>query len=66
MDTRYFTVREVAELLRLHPQTVRGWCRAGDLPAVLIADRTGYRIPERALAGFLDRRRRQVRPPAAA
>ncbi len=66
METRFLTVRDVAELLRLHPQTVRGWCRTGELPAVLIADRTGYRIPEQGLVKFLERRQHLHRGRTAA
>jgi len=30
----FLTVEDVAQRLRIHPQTVRGWIRAGRLPAV--------------------------------
>jgi excisionase family DNA binding protein len=39
MPTEFLTVREVAERLKLNPQTVRRWIRAGLLPA----SRTGRR-----------------------
>jgi excisionase family DNA binding protein len=34
MTTNYFTVREVATLLRVTPQTVNTWCRLGSLKAI--------------------------------
>ncbi len=41
------TVAEVAERLRVHPQTVRLWLKEGKLKGRLIGGtKTGYRIPE--------------------
>jgi len=40
------TVAEVAEQLKVHPETVRVWLRAGRFPhARLISPRAGWRIP---------------------
>ena len=33
MATTYYTIAEAAELLKLHPQTLRRWIREGKLPA---------------------------------
>jgi excisionase family DNA binding protein len=33
MATTYYTLAEAAELLKLHPQTLRRWIREGKLPA---------------------------------
>ena len=30
---RYYTLEEVADILKLHPQTLRRWIRQGKLPA---------------------------------
>lgn len=30
----FFTLQEVAEILSLHPETVRRYCARGDLPAI--------------------------------
>ena len=48
MDSnRALTVAEVAERLRVHPQTVRLWIKSGKLRGRLIGgSKTGYRIPE--------------------
>jgi excisionase family DNA binding protein len=46
MPDRFITVQEAAEQLRVHPQTVRLWLRAGKLRGRLIGGRkSGYRIP---------------------
>jgi len=46
MTDRFITVEEAAELLQIHPQTVRLWLRNGKLRGRLIGGRkSGYRIP---------------------
>lgn len=32
-DAAYLSVREIADLLRIHTKTVRRWIASGDLPA---------------------------------
>ncbi len=45
MPDRFMTVREAADELRVHPQTVRLWLREGKLRGRLIGGRkSGYRI----------------------
>jgi excisionase family DNA binding protein len=40
------TVREVAAILKIHPETVRVWLREGIFPnAYLLPRRSGWRIP---------------------
>ena len=47
-------VREVAERLRLDPETVRRWLRSGKLRGSKISStRGGYRIPESEIARLL-------------
>lgn len=46
-ENRLLTVKEVAERLRVNPETVRRWLRQGRLRGVLMGgDRGGYRISE--------------------
>jgi excisionase family DNA binding protein len=46
MPERFITVQDAAELLQVHPQTVRVWLRQGKLKGRLIGGRkSGYRIP---------------------
>lgn len=47
MQERLLTVREVAEMLRLRPTTIRTWIREGKIRAIFLgSDSAGYRIPE--------------------
>jgi excisionase family DNA binding protein len=46
------TVPEVAATLRLHPQTIRRWIKAGTLPAARIG--RDYRVSEAAVRALLD------------
>ena len=55
-DGRVLTVSEVADRLRLKPETVRRWLRSGKLRGVSLgSDSAGWRVPqsgvERLLAG---------------
>jgi excisionase family DNA binding protein len=52
-DDSLMTVPEVAATLRLHPDTVRRWLRAGQLPAVNLGGRRGYRIRRSELDRYL-------------
>jgi len=54
MTTDFLTVREVAERLKVNPQTVRRWIRAGILPASRVGRRQ-WRVREQDAA-------RQTRP----
>jgi excisionase family DNA binding protein len=51
-----YTAEEIAKLLRVHPQTVKRWLRAGELRGALLADRTGWRVLGRDLQAFWDER----------
>ena len=39
LEETFLTVAEVAELLKLNPQTVRNWIDQGSLPAVRVGRR---------------------------
>jgi excisionase family DNA binding protein len=54
VDERWFTVEQIAQLLQVHEQTVRRWLREGVLVGRNFGGRTGYRVRESALQGFLD------------
>ena len=55
MAEQLLTVQDVAERLKIRPQTVRRWLRQGKLRGTLLGgDRMGYRIAERELARLLD------------
>ena len=43
IDDEFLTVAEIAELLKLNPQTLRNWIDQGQLPAVRIGRRVRIR-----------------------
>lgn len=43
MEQEYLTAEDVAELLKLDPETVRRWSREGKLPGSKIGDTWRYR-----------------------
>jgi excisionase family DNA binding protein len=53
MPDSFLTVSEVADLLRLNPQTVRQWIDKGKLPAVRLGERQ-VRIRQSDLEQFID------------
>lgn len=48
------TIREVATELRTDPETVRRWCRTGELRATCNTRKKGYSIEEADLTTFLE------------
>lgn len=47
MESADLTVREVAAVLKIHPETVRVWLRSGIFPgAYQLPRRSGWRIPK--------------------
>ena len=54
-DERWYTTRQVAELLQVDEQTVRRWLREGRLSGVQLSRRAGWRVGERDLNEFLGR-----------
>lgn len=49
--TRFLTVTEVAEMIRVSRMTVYRWVQNGDLPAVRVG--RSVRVPEQAVDVFL-------------
>lgn len=56
----YLNTQEVADRLRVDPVTVRRWIRAGELEAVPLGPKAGYRITEEALQTFIKRRQERL------
>jgi len=50
--SRFLTVQEVAELMRVSTMTVYRLIKAGDLPAVRVG--RSFRVPEQAVHEYLD------------
>jgi excisionase family DNA binding protein len=60
MRDTYFTVDQVAEILHLHPETVREWIRSGNLKGFRVGGRkAGHRVAAADLQDFIDSRREQ-------
>ena len=55
MPEQQLTVEEVAEELRVHPETVRQWIRNGELDAFDTG--RGYRISRKDLDDFIQKRK---------
>lgn len=54
-DEELLTVEDAAKRVKVHPETIRGWIRSGELPAVDIGGK--YRIYPEDLDTFLKRRK---------
>lgn len=54
MDEEYFTVRDIAGRLKVHPETVKDWLKAGRLKGIAFGGRTGWRITDAQLREFLE------------
>ena len=62
MAETWHTVEEIAERLKVHPQTVRTLVRSGELPASRIGERGGWRIAESDLLAFMETRKSRPDP----
>ncbi len=63
---QWHTVEQIAELLSVHPDTVRSWLRAGRIKGRNFGGRTGYRVRDRDLQAFLDEEDDEQGKPLAA
>jgi excisionase family DNA binding protein len=55
LDTAYYTVNQIAELLMVHRETVRRWILDEQLGAIMIGRE--YRISKSDFETFLDNRK---------
>jgi excisionase family DNA binding protein len=53
VEERWLTVAQAAEVLQVHPETLREWLRTERIPATLLSRRAGYRIRASDLEAFL-------------
>lgn len=51
----YYTVTQVSEMFNVNPETVRRWCRTGQLSATLECKKSGFHIDEKSLNDFANR-----------
>ena len=54
MQEQLFTVEEVAERLKVHPESVRRWLRDGRMRGFRMARRAGWRVTEAEVRRFLE------------
>lgn len=65
-DERWLTVAQVADVVQVHPETVREWLRTGRMPGTLLSRRAGWRVRERDVQRFLSGELRDVEGKALA
>lgn len=53
-EQRWLTVKQVAEQLQVHPETVRGWLRSGRLKGTRISRRAGWRVRPEDVQAFAE------------
>jgi excisionase family DNA binding protein len=63
---KWYTVAEAAEILGVHPQTVRRWLRSEQLLGTMLSRQAGYRIKSSEIDHVLERGLRQGKELAAA
>ncbi|MFN8474897.1 MAG: helix-turn-helix domain-containing protein [Anaerolineae bacterium] len=54
-STEYLTPKEIAQLLKLHEETIRRYLRSGELPAIKLGG--VYRVKREDLEEFLKKHR---------
>jgi len=65
MDDELMTVEEIADRLKMHPESVRRWLREGSMLGVRISRAAGWRVERREVDRFLregPRRKENERP----
>ena len=62
IDVQFYTIPEVAQILRCSPRTVHAMIHTHRLPAIIIG-KNRYRIPHQALRDFLHTPAVQEEPP---
>lgn len=58
-EEKFYTVKEIANLLRIHPRTVRKMIAEGELEAIKVRDE--YRIRQSALDALMQRKPKKDR-----
>ncbi len=56
-EKKYLTIEDIAEMLNVHRNTVRQWIDAKELPALKLGRQRGYRVAQKDLEAFIQRKR---------
>jgi excisionase family DNA binding protein len=56
-EEKFYTIKEIADLLKVHPRTVRKMIHAKEIDAIRVRDE--YRITESALEEYIRRQSRK-------
>ena len=57
-EETYYTVKQIAERLHVHPETVRQWIRSGSLRGFLMGGtKSGFRVTATDLNAFIESRK---------
>lgn len=58
-EEKLYTVKEIAERLQVHPETVRQWIRSGELRGFALGGtKSGLRVVASDLNAFIEDRRK--------
>lgn len=60
MPEELMTVEEVAERLKMNPETVRRYLRSGELKGIAFSNKVGWRITEQDLQEFIAKKRAET------
>ncbi len=52
----WLTTAEVAQLLKVNPETVKRWLRGGEMRGSLLSDRAGWRVAREEVNRFMRER----------
>ncbi len=64
MEDNLLTVQQVADMLQVHPETVRRWLRDGELDGTPLGGKSGWRIRRSRVEAFLMQRSELAKIPA--
>lgn len=55
--SKLLTIRQAAEILNVHVETLRRWDNKGELPAIKVNDRGDRRYKEEDIKSYLNKRK---------
>lgn len=55
-DERWFTTRDIADLLKVSDQTVWRWLKSGEMRGINLSGKSGWRVRESEVNAFIEAR----------